>query len=111
MSKSTWTLADHLCRACGGRILKCASGAGPTPGGNPLWKCADCGRSASGMGPEVLCWCGQAHRFNRDHAYVCQPFSVLETRPELLDAFRACGCDPARGGEVGIMLKRNRRMR
>lgn len=60
------------------------------------------------MGPEVLCWCGFSHRGNRDNAYTCQPFSVLKDRPELLSAFRACGCDPERG-EVGIMLERDLR--
>lgn len=30
-----WVLADHLCSACGGRILKCVKGMGMTPGGNP----------------------------------------------------------------------------
>ena len=38
----TWTLTDHLCRHCGGRILQSASGVGPTAGGNPLYRCADC---------------------------------------------------------------------
>jgi hypothetical protein len=37
-------------------------------------------------------------------AYVCQPFSVLKEVPELLEAFRSCGCEPGRG-EVGIMLE------
>ena len=62
------------------------------------------------MGPEVLCWCGFGHKHNHNaNAYVCQPFTVLEARPELLDAFRACGCDPKRGGEVGVMLERDLR--
>jgi hypothetical protein len=33
---------------------------------------------------------------------------VLKDRPELEQAFRACGCDPSRG-EVGIMLERDLR--
>lgn len=104
----TWVLIDHLCRACGGRMLRCATGQGMTPGGNPLFKCADCGKAASAMGPEVLCWCGFHHRLNHNAtAYVCVPFSALETRPELLDAFKACGIDPKRGGEVGIMLEKD----
>lgn len=102
-----WALADHLCKGCGGRILRCVSGGGPTGGGNPIWKCADCGASVSGMGPEVLCWCGYSHKHNHSTAYICQPFSVLETKPKLLKAFQACGCDPKRGGEVGIMLERD----
>jgi len=107
--KQTWELEDHLCKACGGRILRCVTGAGMTPGGNPVFKCADCGRATSGMSPDVLCWCGFSHRGNHNStAYVCQPFTVLKDRPELEQAFRACGCDPSRG-EVGIMLKRDLR--
>ena len=33
--KLTWALEDHLCRSCGGRILRSVSGAGMTPGGDP----------------------------------------------------------------------------
>lgn len=105
--KTWWSLEDHLCRACGGRILRCVSGGGATPGGNPIFKCADCGQSISGTGPAVLCWCGFSHRGNRGiTAYVCLPFSVLKNQPELEQAFRACGCAPDRG-EVGIMLEKN----
>jgi hypothetical protein len=107
MRKMTWVLEDHLCRACGGRILRCVSGAGPTGGGNPVFKCADCGASAASMGPDSLCWCGFSHRQQHDiTAYRCMPFSVLKDRPELERAFRACGCDPGRG-EVGIVLERD----
>lgn len=38
-------------------------------------------------------------------AYRCVPYSILKERPELLNFFKACGCDPDRGGEVGIMLE------
>lgn len=107
MPQRTWILEDHLCRSCGGRILRCASGQGMTPGGNPVYQCADCGQSASGALPDVLCWCGLSHRGNAHVTpYVCLPFSILESRPELEPAFRACGCDPQRG-EVGIMLERD----
>lgn len=60
----------------------------------------------SGIGPDVLCWCGFSHRNNFLTTYQCVPFSVLKERPELEPAFRACGCDPARG-EVGIMVERD----
>lgn len=109
--KRTWAIEDHLCKSCGGRILRCASGGGPTGGGNPIYKCADCGASSSAMGPSVLCWCGFSHRGNHNStAYVCQPFSVLQEYPELSSAFAACGCDPKRG-EVGIMLEKDFRGR
>ena len=108
MRPRTWTLEDHLCKGCGGRILRCVTGAGPTGGGNPIFRCADCGVSTSATGPRALCWCGFYHRSQTYTAYICVPFSALEDRPDLLDAFRACGCEPGRG-EVGIMLERDYR--
>lgn len=101
-----WALEDHLCRSCGGRILRCVKGFGPTPGGNPVWKCADCGKSTSAMGADCLCWCGLSHKHNNATAYRCASFDVLKTIPQLDSAFRACGCDP-KHGEVGIMLERD----
>jgi hypothetical protein len=103
----TWIIEDHLCRDCGGRVLRCVSGNGMTPGGNPIYRCADCGKSVAAMGPQEICWCGFSHRMQHHMtAYCCIPFSILNFRPELLSAFRACGCDPERG-EVGIMLVRD----
>lgn len=99
----TWAVEDHLCRHCGGRILRCVTGNGVTGGGNPVFKCADCGSAVAAMGPERLCWCGFEHRRNAPGAYMCLPFSVLEESPWLRDAFAACGTDPERG-EVGIIL-------
>ena len=101
----TWALEDHLCRSCGGRILRSVSGAGMTAGGNPVFKCADCGKATAASGPDVLCWCGFSHRRNHHiTAYRCLPFSLIESRPELETMFMACGCDPKRG-EVGIVLE------
>lgn len=103
--RQTWALEDHLCRSCGGRILRCVSGNGVTGGGNPIFKCANCGKARASMGPDDLCWCGHYLRLNDDkRAYVCLPFSVLKERPYLRNAFLACGADPERG-EVGIVLE------
>ena len=103
----TWILEYHLCKKCGGRILRCVTGNGVTPGGNPVFMCADCQTAMVDMGPECLCWCGFSHRRQDLNGYRCVPYSILEDRPELEKAFRACGCDPERGGGVGIMLERD----
>lgn len=108
MRARTWVVENHLCKACGGRILRCVSGAGPTGGGNPIFMCADCERSISDMGPDALCWCGFSHRNQNLNGYQCVPYSILKERPELLNAFRACGCDPSKDLiGVGIMLQRD----
>lgn len=79
-----------------------------TPGGNPVYKCADCGIFTSSLGPDSLCWCGYSHKHNHSStAYRCISYSILGKHPKLLDAFKACGCDPKRGGEVGIMLEKD----
>lgn len=79
-----------------------------TPGGNPVYKCACCGVRTSAMQPDALCWCGYGHRANRPGSYMCLPFSVLKTEPELEQAFLACGCKP-NVQEVGIVLVADRR--
>lgn len=107
MKPRTWVIEDHLCRGCGGRILRCVTGGGATGGGNPIFRCADCKQITSSMGPDSLCWCGFHHKHNHTmQAYRCLPFTILEERPELKRAFLACGCDPTRG-EVGVILERD----
>ena len=96
-----YVIEDHLCRKCGGRILRCVSGSGPTGGGNPVYRCADCGASASGLSPGCLCWCGFAHRHQDSGSYMCLPFAGNE---EFTESFRSCGCEPGLKSEVGIVV-------
>ena len=98
-NKVKYTLEDHICRKCGGRVLKQVSGGGPTPGGNPIFKCADCGVTSSGLDASVICWCGFTHRNNIDNPFMCLPFS----EPNVEDLFKSCGYDLPKG-EVGIVL-------
>jgi hypothetical protein len=90
MKPRTWTLEDHLCIDCGGRILRCATGQGPTGGGNPVFMCADCGKGS---------------RNQQIKGYRCLPFSAMEKEPGLKQLFLACGCNPdGHRAEVGIVL-------
>jgi hypothetical protein len=99
------TLEDHLCRGCGGRIAR-QKHHGPTPGGNPVFMCVNCGKATSSMGPDALCWCGFSHRGQHVTAYRCLPLSILKDKPELLEAFRAAGCEPGRQ-LIGVVLERD----
>ena len=97
-----YRLEDHLCRHCGGRVLRCVSGSGVTPGGNPVFMCADCGKSSCGLGPGGLCWCGFTHRHNHETPYMCLPF---EGNEKYRRQFQDCGCDPDNGkAQIGIVL-------
>lgn len=98
--KPTYTLTDHLCRECGGRVLQVASGGGPSAGGNPTFRCADCGFSSTGMGVDCVCWCGFQHRSRARRPYQCLPFDGNE---HLDIAFAKNGFRMFHGGEVGVI--------
>lgn len=110
MSKSKqihWVLEDHICSRCSGRILRAVSGVGATGGGNPLYRCADCGAGATGMGPSVLCWCG--FNFKRNdidtNPYCCRKLTDAKDDPVLRQCFLACGFDPERPkSEIGVYM-------
>jgi hypothetical protein len=104
--KRTWELTDHVCIKCGGRILKCVTGNGMSPGGNPLYKCSCCSAATWGLGqPEELCWCGMHFKGQTENPYICLPFSILKEHPELESIFQSCGCDPKSGMDVGVGLR------
>jgi len=94
--QQTWAIEDHLCRYCGGRILRCVKGNGPTGGGNPLYRCASCGRTAAATGPESLCFCGLS-------LHQCLAYSAIKKYPRLRSAL-VPGCDPSYG-EVGFAVR------
>jgi DNA-directed RNA polymerase subunit RPC12/RpoP len=101
-----WLLTEHACRHCGGRVLVSAPGQSlVTCGGNPIYRCADCGKSSMSMGPSDICWCGFSHRGQSpSNAYMCLPLTAVVDNPFLRQAFTECGCDPNSGrGEIGIV--------
>ncbi len=105
VGERTFVLTDHICRECqGGRVLK-RTGSYVTGGGNPIFTCADCEATTSGMGPDGICWCGMKMRNQHDSpAYRCLPFSAVEKNPHLLRELQKCGCDPAASkARVGIV--------
>lgn len=103
-----WVMVEHMCRSCGGRVLGSVAHAGMTPGGNPIARCADCGKSSTSMaGWQDICWCGHEMKFNNhlQRNYMCLPFSILAEKPWLKQGFLSMGCDPDRGGDVGIITR------
>jgi hypothetical protein len=71
---ATWTLEPHVCRHCFGRLAS-------TPGapGLVVYACTNCGATATGPTPGVLCSCGlQLRRPGAPTGFVdagirCQP--------------------------------------
>lgn len=97
----TWAVTDHLCGACGGRILRCVFGNGATGGGNPIYMCADCERATAAMGPDVLCWCGKTYRNGSNMGYRC-----IRVDDPRFDTFQWAryGVDP-RHHRIGVVLE------
>lgn len=107
-NQRTWEVVDHICRICSGRILKCATNQGMSPGGNPLWRCADCGHSTWGIGVDCICWCGFTMRSQDHQVYMCLPLSLGHGDKDIARLFGECGFDvqnpSRRSGEVGVVL-------
>lgn len=61
----TWTITDHVCRVCLGRLLT------TNEGGIHTVRCADCGLEAVGR-VAALCVCGTKLKTGRDAGMRCQ---------------------------------------
>lgn len=94
-----WIIVDHICRQCSGRILQSVANVGSTGGGNPLFRCANCGASSASLGPESVCWCGMTHRGSSERPYLC---ASKAAHPEWQSEFEASGCWESRE-EIGIV--------
>lgn len=101
--KPLYSLTDHACRFCAGRILM-QENAGPTGGGNPIFECADCGRRACDMTPDPICWCGFTQRRQEQTGnWFCMRLDEAIAKPWVADAFAHCGVDGKSDLQVGLM--------
>ena len=75
-------------------------------GGNPVLNAPTAGNHPAEWGPRLFAGAVFLTEGATTSRLTCKPFSILRDMPELEQAFKACGCDPARG-EVGIMLERD----
>ena len=71
----TWSIADHVCRECFGRVLR-AQGGG-------IYRCSGCEAEAAGS-PTAICGCGIA-------------IGPLALRAGLAGSRFRCGRNPRRG--------------
>lgn len=97
--KQTWSIENHICHICKGRILRCVTGAGMQPGGN-LFRCSCCGKESYSC--ERLCYCGFRHPDNNRRTLICQPFSLVKKYPELEREFKMLDFDIDKG-EIGFV--------
>ena len=63
-----WTLTDHVCRQCFGRLLK-----GTDADGKPLVRCSHCGTEQQSARVETLCCCGAKLPNGRLAGLKCAP--------------------------------------
>lgn len=101
----SYRAVPHVCRKCGGRVGRAVSGQGPSPGGNPLWRCFNCGEAQTGIEPHCICWCGLKFRGEVVSKYECVPTSLIQMDPRLRDLLSQCGVTEKSGQEVGVVLR------
>lgn len=63
-----WSIEQHVCRACGGRLLSRDAGEQ-----GDEYRCSNCGTTATGRRPWVLCGCGIRIRGAVDAGLRCRP--------------------------------------
>jgi len=61
-----WRIEDHVCSRCFGRVLSRPAGTGVN-----VYRCADCGLSATGRSARVICSCGIKLRGTTDMGIRC----------------------------------------
>lgn len=64
-----WTLTDHVCRSCFGRVLQASR---PERGGAFKFRCACCGAQDTGEAASVICSCGLTLEGKKDMGVRCQ---------------------------------------
>ena len=62
----TWEIEPHVCRSCGGRILS------REVEDHTEYRCSNCGATATGHKPAVLCCCGLKARGTVDVGVRCR---------------------------------------
>jgi DNA-directed RNA polymerase subunit RPC12/RpoP len=101
--QALYQLEPHVCATCGGRIMRQVQGERVGAVG-PIWRCADCGKELSDMGPDKICWCGVKHRGGEAGGYFCVEVSRAKDDPAMAEALSACGILPPYRVQVGVIL-------
>jgi hypothetical protein len=82
----SYSLTNHACSHCGGRLLSYAGGAGVS--GRINYLCSCCEASDSSMTSPNICYCGLSWRGSQQTPYRCVHKDEIGESPWLKDA---CG--------------------
>lgn len=77
-----WRLEPHVCNRCYGRVL-----SRNVDGGARIYRCAECGNSATGKTSQVICSCGMKLGGKKDMGIRCMRNE--NRRPEFMVEFCA----------------------
>ncbi|WP_373541147.1 hypothetical protein [Chamaesiphon sp.] len=88
---TSYSLTNHACSHCGGRILARSGGAGIS--GYINYLCSCCEASGSGMINPPICYCNMKWRGSDVSNYRCVHKEELITSPWLKDACAHSGYD------------------
>lgn len=69
MTRDGWTITDHVCRECFGRVLEHSTG-------DPVvmaYRCSNCGCEREAARIEAFCCCGLHLKTGRDAGIRCTP--------------------------------------
>lgn len=102
MKDKEFKITDHVCGECHGRILKC-SNPGMSPGGDPLWVCADCEEATYVINPSKICACGSVMRGQNEPVYECRPITF--DIPKEANIFAMMGYPYNGKQKVGFVLR------
>lgn len=70
-STQLWTLTDHVCRVCFGRILRTSADEN-APAGVHRYRCSNCGVEASARQVSSVCSCGLRLKSGKDAGIRCE---------------------------------------
>ena len=87
----SYSLTNHACSNCGGRILSYAGGAGIS--GYTQYICSCCEATDSAMTHPNICYCGLKWRGSQQTPYRCVHKNEIADSPWLRDACAHSGWD------------------
>lgn len=105
MKRLSYSITDHACQKCGGRILvRAITGAGIS--GYSSYMCSCCELTESGLVDPPFCYCNLKWRGSEVSYYRCVNIrKELSNAPWLKDACAHSGYDVESGQAIGLVSR------